>query len=95
MKATGDWFSSATVGPTDPYQRVGRPYAPRWAYAECRRGLAVVPAAARLRRALATLADLELDARGGPALAAAREGSGALDEDTLALRAIERICLRP
>ena len=76
--------------------------------AQVRKGLRMPPRAAerfmadvartdpaRLRNALATLADLELDARGGPALAAARAGNGALDEDTLALRAIERICLRP
>jgi len=76
--------------------------------AQVRKGLRMPPRAAerfmadvartdpaRLRSALETLADLELDARGGPVLAAAREGHGALDEDTLALRAIERICASP
>jgi len=76
--------------------------------AQVRKGLRMPPRAAerfmadvartdpaRLRSALQTLADLELDARGGPVLAAARAGHGVLDEDTLALRAIERICLRP
>jgi len=76
--------------------------------AQVRKGLRMPPKAAerfiadvartdpaRLRSALQTLADLELDARGGPVLAAGRAGEAALDEDTLALRAIERICVRP
>jgi DNA polymerase-3 subunit delta len=76
--------------------------------AQVRKGLRMPPRAAerfmadvartdpaRLRSALQTLADLELDARGGPVLAAGRAGEAALDEDTLALRAIERICLCP
>jgi DNA polymerase III subunit delta len=76
--------------------------------AQVRKGLRMPPKAAerfiadvartdpaRLRSALQTLADLELDVRGGPVLAAGRVGEAALDEDTLALRAIERICLRP
>jgi DNA polymerase-3 subunit delta len=45
----------------------------------------------RLRRALAALADLELDSRGGAVIAAERTPLAALTEDTLALRAIERI----
>ena len=50
----------------------------------------------RLRAALAALADLELDSRGGSPLPAASgasaEGSLAgLEEDTLAVRAIEAI----
>ncbi len=45
----------------------------------------------RLRRALAALADLELDTRGGAPLSASRTPLAGLDEDTLALRAIESI----
>ncbi len=43
----------------------------------------------RLRTALATLAELELDSRGGAPLSAGRGTLASLDEDTLALRAIE------
>jgi DNA polymerase III subunit delta len=69
---------------------------------EVKRGLRMPPKAAerfiadvarsepdRLRGALGVLADLELDTRGGSPLALARTGSAALDEETLALRAIE------
>jgi DNA polymerase III subunit delta len=45
----------------------------------------------RLRRALGALADLELDSRGGAPLSAGRSPLAGLDEDTLALRAIEMI----
>ncbi|MFI4984938.1 MAG: DNA polymerase III subunit delta [Solirubrobacterales bacterium] len=45
----------------------------------------------RLRRALGALADLELDSRGGAQLGAGRSALAALDEDTLALRAIATI----
>jgi len=45
----------------------------------------------RLRAALAALADLELDTRGGAPLAASRTPFAGLSEDTLALRAIEAI----
>jgi DNA polymerase-3 subunit delta len=45
----------------------------------------------RLRAALVALADLELDTRGGAPLRSARTGLPALDEDTLALRAIAAI----
>ncbi len=45
----------------------------------------------RLRHALGALADLELDSRGGAPLAARRTAVAGLDEDTLALRAIEAI----
>ncbi len=45
----------------------------------------------RLRAALAALADLELDTRGGAPLAASRTPFAGLGEDTLALRAIETI----
>ena len=45
----------------------------------------------RLRAALAALADLELDTRGGAPLASSRTALAGLDEDTLALRAIELI----
>jgi DNA polymerase-3 subunit delta len=45
----------------------------------------------RLRAALAALADLELDTRGGAPLASSRTALAGLDEDTLALRAIEAI----
>jgi DNA polymerase III subunit delta len=45
----------------------------------------------RLRGALGVLADLELDTRGGAPLRARRTGVAALQEDTLALRAIAAI----
>ena len=45
----------------------------------------------RLRAALAALAELELDTRGGAPLAGSRTALAGLDEDTLALRAIEAI----
>ena len=45
----------------------------------------------RLRHALAALADLELDTRGGAPLLASRTPLAGLDEDTLAVRAIESI----
>ena len=45
----------------------------------------------RLRGALGALADLELDSRGGAVLGSSRSALAALDEDTLALRAIETI----
>lgn len=45
----------------------------------------------RLREALAVLADLELRSRGGPIVRATATDRGVLDEDTLALRAIETI----
>jgi DNA polymerase-3 subunit delta len=72
--------------------------------AEVRRGLRMPPRAAerfvadvaraepeRLRVALGALADLELDTRGGSPLPANRSRMSSLDEDTLALRAIESI----
>ena len=45
----------------------------------------------RLRSALAALADLELDSRGGAVIASQRSPLAALGEDTLALRAIDQI----
>jgi DNA polymerase III subunit delta len=45
----------------------------------------------RLRRALGVLSELELDSRGGAVLSCARAPAAGLDEDTLALRAIERM----
>ena len=45
----------------------------------------------RLRAALSTLAELELDTRGGAPLASSRTPHAGLDEDTLALRAIEAV----
>ena len=45
----------------------------------------------RLRSALAALAELELDTRGGAVLTDSRSALAGLDEDTLALRAIETI----
>jgi len=45
----------------------------------------------RLRRALGVLADLELDSRGGAVLSFSRVATAGLDEDTLALRAIDII----
>jgi DNA polymerase-3 subunit delta len=47
--------------------------------------------AERLREALAALADLELDTRGGAPLAGSRTALAGLGEDTLALRAIEAV----
>jgi DNA polymerase-3 subunit delta len=47
--------------------------------------------AEQLRGALAALADLELDTRGGAPLTRSRTALAGLDEDTLALRAIEAI----
>jgi len=46
---------------------------------------------ARLRAALELLADLEVGARGGSPLPALRDADAGLEDDTLALRAIERI----
>jgi DNA polymerase-3 subunit delta len=45
----------------------------------------------RFRRALATIARLELDSRGGAVLAGERSSMANMDEDTLAQRAIEAI----
>ena len=45
----------------------------------------------RLHAALAALADLELDSRGGAPLTGSRTALAGLDEDTVALRAIETI----
>jgi DNA polymerase III subunit delta len=45
----------------------------------------------RLRRALAVLADLELDCRGGAPVTTSRSPLAGLSEDTLALRAIDTI----
>ncbi len=72
--------------------------------AEVRRGLRMPPRAAerfvkdvaqtepeRLRAALAALADLEIDTRGGSPIPEARSRMSGLDEETLALRAIESI----
>ena len=72
--------------------------------AEVRRGLRMPPKAAerfvkdvaraepeRLRAALAALADLEIDTRGGSPLPEGRSRMSGLDEETLALRAIETI----
>ena len=72
--------------------------------AEVKRGLRMPPRAAerfvrdvartepeRLRAALAALADLELDTRGGSPMPEARSRMSGLDEETLALRAIEAI----
>jgi DNA polymerase-3 subunit delta len=71
---------------------------------DVRRGLRMPPRAAerfvadvakadpdRLKRALGVLADMELDSRGGAAIGAGRSPVAALDEDTIALRAIEAI----
>jgi len=76
--------------------------------AEVKRGLRMPPRAAerfvadvarsdveRLRSALAALADLELDARGGAPLTSSRTALAGLDEDTLALQAIEAITASP
>jgi len=72
--------------------------------AEVRRGLRMPARAAerfvaeiartdpdRLRNALGVLAELELDSRGGALLPAGRSPLAGLDEDTLAVRAIEQI----
>ncbi|HEV3319326.1 MAG TPA: DNA polymerase III subunit delta [Solirubrobacteraceae bacterium] len=72
--------------------------------AEVKRGLRMPPRAAerfvrdvaqtepeRLRAALGVLADLELDTRGGSPVSQARSRMSGLDEETLALRAIEAI----
>ncbi len=72
--------------------------------AEVKRGLRMPPRAAerfvrdvtrtepeRLRVALGVLADLELDTRGGSPMPQARSRMSGLDEETLALRAIEAI----
>jgi DNA polymerase III subunit delta len=72
--------------------------------AEVKRGLRMPPRAAerfvrdvaqtepeRLRAALGALADLELDTRGGSPVPQARSRMSGLDEETLALRAIEAI----
>jgi DNA polymerase-3 subunit delta len=72
--------------------------------AEIKRGLRMPPRAAerfvadvarsdieRLRASLAQLAELELDTRGGAPLASSRSTMAGLDEDTLALRAVETI----
>jgi DNA polymerase-3 subunit delta len=48
----------------------------------------------RLRAALAALADLELDSRGGAPLTASRTPLGALSEDTVAVAAISAITAR-
>ena len=71
---------------------------------DVRRGLRMPPRAAerfvadvaradpeRLKRALGVLADMELDSRGGAAIGASRSPVATLDEDTIALRAIEAI----
>jgi DNA polymerase-3 subunit delta len=72
--------------------------------ADVRRGLRMPPRAAerfvadiartdpdQLRKALGVLADLELDSRGGAAIQASRSPMAMLDEDTIALQAIEMI----
>lgn len=72
--------------------------------AEIRSGLRMPPKAAerlladvarsdpeRLREAMGELADLEVDTRGGSPLPEARSGRSGLDEETLAVRAIEQI----
>jgi len=72
--------------------------------AEVRRGLRMPPRAAerfikdvaqaepeRLHAALAALADLEIDTRGGSPLPEGRSRMSGCDEETLALRAIEQI----
>ena len=46
---------------------------------------------ARLQAALGVLADLELDTRGGSPLPSARGPENGLEEDSLALRAVEAI----
>jgi DNA polymerase-3 subunit delta len=72
--------------------------------AEVRRGLRMPPRAAerfvsdvegsdpeRFARALCALAELELDTRGGAALAGSRSALSGLEEETLALRALASI----
>jgi DNA polymerase-3 subunit delta len=49
----------------------------------------------RLRTALGVLADLEMHSRGGPLVRSAAPNAAALEEDTLALRAIEAIAGTP
>ena len=76
--------------------------------ASVRRGLRMPPRAAerfvadvqrtdagRLRRTLATLADLELDSRGGAPVRSSRGRLASLDEDTLVLAAIDSIAGAP
>jgi len=71
---------------------------------DVRRGLRMPPRAAerfvadvakadpdRLRKALGALADMELDSRGGAAIDSSRSPYATLDEDTIALHAIEVI----
>ena len=71
---------------------------------DVRRGLRMPPRAAerfvadvaradpeRLKRALGVLADMELDSRGGAVIGASRSPYATLDEDSIALRAIEAI----
>jgi DNA polymerase-3 subunit delta len=71
---------------------------------DVRRGLRMPPRAAerfvadiakadpdRLREALGVLADMELDSRGGAAISSSRTPYATLDEDTIALHAIETI----
>jgi DNA polymerase III subunit delta len=71
---------------------------------DVRRGLRMPPRAAerfvadiakadpdRLRRALGALADMELESRGGAAIGSSRSPYATLDEDTIALHAIETI----
>jgi DNA polymerase III subunit delta len=73
--------------------------------AEIKRGLRMPPRAAerlisdverrdpeQLRGAIATLATMELDSRGGAVLDADRTTLAGMDEDTLVQRAIEEIC---
>jgi DNA polymerase-3 subunit delta len=72
--------------------------------ADVRRGLRMPPRAAerfvadvaradpeRLKKALGALADMELDSRGGAAITSSRSPYATLDEDTIALHAIEAI----
>jgi DNA polymerase-3 subunit delta len=71
---------------------------------DVRRGLRMPPRAAerfvadvaradpdRLKRALGVLADMELDSRGGAAIGSSRSPYATLDDDTIALHAIEAI----
>jgi hypothetical protein len=46
-----------------------------------------------LRAGLGTLADLELDSRGGAPIPASRTSLAGLDEDTVAVRSIEAVTL--
>jgi DNA polymerase-3 subunit delta len=72
--------------------------------ADVRRGLRMPPRAAerfvadvaktdpdRLKKALGVLADMELDSRGGAAIGSSRSPYATLDEDSIALHAIEAI----